>query len=129
MYQKRGDEMSKYKEPRARLSMICFLFTLMFAVFAFGLHARIESVRTGASTTAAKLSVEKRSSAAAVAETAEVDRPEPFAALQMLLSVFATELPSQEVLRSLNNDWSLRKALSLDSQGPSSMLRPPPFQL
>jgi hypothetical protein len=124
------DEMSKYKVPRTRLSMVSFLFTLMLAVFAFGLHARIESVRTGASTTAAKLSVDKRSPASAVAETAEADPPEPFAAaLHALLSGFATALPSQEAFRTLNNDWSLRKTSSLDSHGPSSMLRPPPFQL
>lgn len=121
--------MLKHQETRPRISTICLLFTLMFTVFAFGLNARIQSVRTGASTTSAKLSVEKRSPAAVVAVTVETDTPVPLLALHMLLSRLADHLPPQEVLRSLHVEWSLRKTSNLDSQGSSLMLRPPPFQL
>jgi hypothetical protein len=117
----------KRQETRPRISTICLLFTLMFAVFAFGLNARIQSVRTGASTTSAKLSIEKRSPAAVVATTVETDPPVPLLALHMLLTRLASQLPSQEVMRSLHVEWSLRKTSNLDSQGPSLMLRPPPF--
>jgi hypothetical protein len=120
---------SKHQPARHHISTVYLLFALMFAVFGFALHARIESVRTGASTTSAKLSVERRSPAAAVAATVETDPSAPLPALHMLLSRLAVQFPSHKALRSLDVEWCLRKASSIDSQGPSSMLRPPPSLL
>ena len=122
--------MSARHAPGNRRPTIWLLFALMAAVFAFGLNARIQMFRTGASITYAKLSLNKISPEEVVTATAEMDPPEPLAHLHLLLNVVAVPvLPSQDALRSLQIDWSLLRASSLDEHGPSLMLRPPPYQL
>ena len=119
--------MSLRSKPSVRPSVTCFLFMLMLAVFSFGLHARIELVRSGASTTPSKISVQKRSATEVVAESVNDDSVPPEES--RLLTTEAPPSLAHSVLQSLQLQYDLRRTARLDSDGLVLMLRPPPIQL
>ena len=121
--------MSKQHGRKTRVSTICLLFTLMFAVFGFVFHTRIQWVRTGASLAPAKLIIEKRSATVVAAPTSETDPSASAGAFYVMLASLSVTVPCQDVLRSFQADWGLRQSATLDGQGPTIMFRPPPIQL
>jgi hypothetical protein len=121
--------MPKPIETTLRFPLVCVLFFLIVAVFAFVSHARVEFARTGASTTPYKVSREKRSATQAVEETIPNDPStalEKFFSLQSVPVVDPLSIASLQLQQVESAFWQTSRSDSLESL---FMLRPPPVQI